>query len=207
MYYNNIINFKKLKPKRLFIDHGMGVVIGETAEIGNDVTIYHGVTLGGTSWNKGKRHPTLEDGVVVGAGAKILGPFTVGENAKVGSNSVVTKAVPQGATVIGVPGRITQASSVEGEEKRKKIADKLGFEAYGANDMPDPIAISINAMLDHIHEQDKRVNQMCKTLKALDDNFKAEGKLLLDDRGIELDCCTQDNEVIVEKIVQEKIKD
>lgn len=76
-----------------FIDHGMGVVIGETAEIGDDVTLYHGVTLGGTTWDKGKRHPTLEDGVIVGAGAKILGPFTVGKNAKVGSNAVVTKAV------------------------------------------------------------------------------------------------------------------
>ncbi|BCE02270.1 serine O-acetyltransferase [Marinicellulosiphila megalodicopiae] len=176
--------------KRLFIDHGMGVVIGETAEIGNDVTIYHGVTLGGTSWQKGKRHPTLEDGVVVGAGAKILGPFTVSKNAKIGSNSVVTKAVAEGVTIVGVPGRATKTSTDEGEETRKKLADKLGFEAYGASDMPDPIAISINAMLDHIHQQDKRINQMCKTLKALDENFKAEGKLKLDDRGLELDeCC------------------
>ena len=91
--------------RRFFIDHGMGVVIGETAEIGDDVTLYHGVTLGGTTWNKGKRHPTLEDGVVVGAGAKILGPFTVGKNAKVGSNAVVTKAVPEGATAVGNPAR------------------------------------------------------------------------------------------------------
>ncbi|WP_368854900.1 serine O-acetyltransferase, partial [Klebsiella pneumoniae] len=85
--------------------HGMGVVIGETAEIGDDVTLYHGVTLGGTTWNKGKRHPTLEDGVVVGAGAKILGPFTVGKGAKVGSNAVVTKAVPAGVTAVGNPAR------------------------------------------------------------------------------------------------------
>ena len=94
--------------RRFFIDHGMGVVIGETAEIGDDVTLYHAVTLGGTSWSKGKRHPTLEDGVVVGAGAKVLGPFTVRKNAKIGSNSVVTKEVPEGATVIGIPGRVVK---------------------------------------------------------------------------------------------------
>src|SRR5215831_1717354 len=92
--------------KRVFIDHGMGVVIGETAEIGDDCTLYHGVTLGGTSWNKGKRHPTLGNGVVIGAGAKILGPILVGEGAKIGSNAVVVKEVPAGATAIGIPARI-----------------------------------------------------------------------------------------------------
>lgn len=92
--------------RRFFIDHGMGVVIGETAEIGNDVTLYHGVTLGGVSWNDGKRHPTLEDGVVVGAGAKVLGPFTVGKNAKIGSNAVVVKPVPAGATMVGSAARM-----------------------------------------------------------------------------------------------------
>src|SRR5256885_12404937 len=91
--------------KRLFIDHGMGVVIGETAQIGDDVTLYHGVTLGGTSWNKGKRHPTLGAGVVVGAGAKILGPIAVGKGAKIGSNAVVVKNVPPGATGVGIPRR------------------------------------------------------------------------------------------------------
>jgi len=192
--------------KRLFIDHGMGVVIGETAEIGNDVTIYHGVTLGGTTWNKGKRHPTLEDGVLVGAGAKILGPFTVSKNAKIGTNAVVTKAVGEGATVTGVPGRITQAASDEGEKHRKQVADKLGFDAYGASDMPDPIALSINAMLDHIHRQDDRINSMCKALKALDDNFKLDGKLLLDDEGIELDCCSGASDEESMKVEAEKIK-
>jgi serine O-acetyltransferase len=103
--------------RRFFIDHGMGIVIGETAEIGDDVTLYQGVTLGGTSWNKGKRHPTLENGVVVGAGAKVLGPFTVGAGAKVGSNAVVTKAVPAGATVVGIPGRIIVKPEV-GDEQR-----------------------------------------------------------------------------------------
>lgn len=97
--------------KRFFIDHGMGVVIGETAEIGDDVTLYHGVTLGGVSWNVGKRHPTLEDGVVVGAGAKILGPFTVGKNAKVGSNAVVVKPVPAGATMVGSAARMITAKT------------------------------------------------------------------------------------------------
>src|SRR5690554_7971281 len=97
--------------RRFFIDHGMGVVIGETAEICDDVTLYHGVTLGGTSWSKGKRHPTLEDGVIVGAGAKILGPFSVGTGAKIGSNAVVTKEVPAGATVVGIPGKIVDRKS------------------------------------------------------------------------------------------------
>src|SRR5204863_3779304 len=95
--------------RRVFIDHGMGVVIGETAEIGDDCTLYHGVTLGGVSWNKGKRHPTLGKGVVVGTGAKILGPFVVGDGAKIGSNSVVVKAVPAGATVVGIPGRVVES--------------------------------------------------------------------------------------------------
>src|SRR5882672_8268264 len=92
--------------RRFFIDQGMGVVIGETAEVGNDCTIYHGVTLGGTSWNKGKRHPTLGNGVVLGAGAKVLGPITIGDRARVGSNAVVVKDVPPGATAIGIPARI-----------------------------------------------------------------------------------------------------
>ena len=91
---------------RVFIDHGMGVVIGETAVIGNNCTLYHGVTLGGTSWNKGKRHPTLEEGVVIGAGAKVLGPIIVGKGAKIGSNAVVVKDVPAEATAVGIPARI-----------------------------------------------------------------------------------------------------
>ena len=159
--------------RRFFIDHGMGVVIGETAEIGNDCTIYHGVTLGGTSWSKGKRHPTLNDFVVVGAGAKVLGPITVGMAARIGSNAVVVKDVPEEATVVGVPGRTIiskedKEKAVEQQKQREKFAEKLGFDAYGATqDMPDPVATAINNMLDHIHLMDKQMENMCKSLKQL----------------------------------------
>src|SRR5947207_6100768 len=120
--------------RRVFIDHGMGVVIGETAEIGDDCTLYHGVTLGGVSWNKGKRHPTLGKGVVVGAGAKILGPFIVGDGAKVGSNSVVVKAVPAGATVVGIPARVVEHATEQGE------AARMTFDAYAVSaDLDDPL--------------------------------------------------------------------
>ena len=152
--------------KRFFIDHGMGVVIGETAEIGDNVTLYHGVTLGGTSWNKGKRHPTLRDGVVIGAGAKVLGPIEIGENGRVGSNAVVTKAVPAGATAVGIPGRvITQKANDEVHRKRQAMADKIGFDAYGMTDeMADPIARSIHNMLDHMHAVDSKMARMSEAL-------------------------------------------
>ncbi len=150
--------------KRFFIDHGMGVVIGETAMIGDDCTLYHGVTLGGTSWNKGKRHPTLHDGVVVGAGAKVLGPIDIGENVRIGSNSVVVKPVPAGATVVGIPGHIIDKSK-ESSAERVAIASKMGFDAYGATaDMPDPVAHAINHMLDHIHAMDKQLETMKQLL-------------------------------------------
>lgn len=150
--------------RRFFIDHGMGVVIGETAEIGDDCTLYQGVTLGGTSWNKGKRHPTLGRNVVIGAGAKVLGPFTVGDGARIGSNSVVIKAVPPGATVVGVPGRVVEADS--GTELRREIARKLGFDAYGATpDLPDPEAQAINKMLDHLQALDRSVHQLSQALR------------------------------------------
>jgi serine O-acetyltransferase len=168
--------------RRFFIDHGMGIVIGETAEIGNDVTLYQGVTLGGTSWNKGKRHPTLEDGVVVGAGAKVLGPFTVGAGAKIGSNAVVTKAVPAGATAVGIPGRIIVKVDDEREAKRQAIAEKLGFDAYGVSqDMPDPVARAIGQLLDHLHAVDGRLEGMCGALKALGSDYCAKDLPVLRD--------------------------
>ncbi|SDH61697.1 serine O-acetyltransferase [Pseudomonas panipatensis] len=161
--------------RRFFIDHGMGIVIGETAEIGNDVTLYQGVTLGGTSWNKGKRHPTLDDGVVVGAGAKVLGPFTVGAGAKVGSNAVVTKEVPPGATVVGIPGRIIMKDDAEQQAKRQAMAEKLGFDAYGVSqDMPDPVARAIGQLLDHLQAVDGRLEGMCQALTALGSDYCAK---------------------------------
>ncbi len=156
--------------RRFFIDHGMGVVIGETAEIGDDCTLYHGVTLGGTSWQKGKRHPTLGNDVVVGAGAKVLGPITLGDGVRIGSNAVVVKKVPAGATVVGIPGRIVAKRAEEGEKhaRRKAFAEKIGFDAYGTTqDMPDPVANAIDCMLDHIHAMDQQMQNMCKSLKAL----------------------------------------
>ncbi len=144
---------------RFFIDHGMGVVIGETAEIGNDCTIYHGVTLGGTSWDKGKRHPTLEDNVIIGAGAKVLGPITIGASAKIGSNSVVVKDVPARATVVGIPGHIVTSRVDEKVDKRKEQAKKIGFTAYGeTQDSADPVAQAVNHILEHLHAVDSRIN-------------------------------------------------
>lgn len=152
--------------RRFFIDHGMGVVIGETAEIGDDVTLYHGVTLGGTSWNKGKRHPTLADGVVVGAGAKVLGPIRVGRNARIGSNSVVTREVPDDSTVVGIPGRIINKAVDDGERVRAAMARKIGFDAYGVtDDMPDPVAQAIRSLLDHLHAVDTRLDRVCTSLR------------------------------------------
>jgi len=156
--------------RRFFIDHGMGVVIGQTAQIGDDCTLYHGVTLGGTSWREGKRHPTLGNNVVVGAGAKVLGPITLGDGVRVGSNAVVVKTVPAGATVVGIPGRIVASGQVPDAQqaRRKEFAEKIGFDAYGTTqDMPDPVANAFNCMLDHIHAMDLQMQNMCKSLKIL----------------------------------------
>lgn len=153
--------------RRLFIDHGMGVVIGETAEIGDDCTIYHGVTLGGTTCEKGKRHPTLGNQVIVGAGAKVLGPITLGEGVRVGSNAVVLKDVPPGATVVGIPGRVI-GPRVQEDVGRDAFAQKIGFDAYGlSRDMPDPIANAIYRILDHLHAVDGRMDAACRELKRL----------------------------------------
>lgn len=156
--------------ERFFIDHGMGVVVGETAVIGDDCSLYHGVTLGGTSWKKGKRHPTLGDNVVVGAGAKVLGPIELGDGVRVGSNAVVVKDVANDLTVVGIPGRIIsqQAEKESSDHVRKEFAKKIGFDAYGMhNDMPDPVVNAIDAMLDHIHAMDKHMQQMCTAIKTL----------------------------------------
>ena len=169
--------------RRFFIDHGMGVVIGETTEIGDDCTIYHGVTLGGTSWDKGKRHPTLCNNVVIGAGAKVLGPIVIGEGVRIGSNAVVLKAVPDGVTVVGVPGRLVSVArrAVAPDEKRQAIARKMGFDAYGAtSDMPDPVATAVNGILDHIHVMDERLEEICRGLKELGAEV---GELNLPDLG------------------------
>ena len=149
--------------RRFFIDHGMGVVIGETAVIGDDCTLYHGVTLGGTSWNKGKRHPTLERGVVIGAGAKVLGPITLGERAKVGSNAVVVRDVPPGATAVGIPARIVEDRS---EIVREIKAGQMGFSAYAVTrNEDDPLSQAIHGLLDHAVETDRRLDMLLKCLE------------------------------------------
>jgi serine O-acetyltransferase len=149
--------------RRFFIDHGMGIVIGETTEIGDDCSIYHGVTLGGTTWQKGKRHPTLKNNVIIGAGAKVLGPITLGEGSRVGSNAVVVKDVPAGATVVGIPGHVVvkKADKEKNAAQREAMAKKIGFDAYGASkDMPDPIQNAIDAMLDHMHKVDEELETL-----------------------------------------------
>jgi len=158
--------------RRVFIDHGMGVVIGETAIIGNDCTLYHGVTLGGTSWNKGKRHPTLESGVVIGAGAKILGPITIGEGAKIGSNAVVVKDVPANATAVGIPARILEE---EKSKKREETAQKIGFAAYAVgNDENDPMIKAIHSLLDHAAKQDHAITELQAQLARLNTDERSD---------------------------------
>jgi serine O-acetyltransferase len=142
--------------KKFFIDHGMGVVIGETAEIGNNVTLYHGVTLGGVTWDKVKRHPTIEDNVVIGSGAKVLGPFTVGKGAKIGSNSVVVKEVPQNSSVVGIPGRVVMQQEPRVEEERPDLE-------HGK--MPDPEAKAISCLFDQIRALEKRVEGLTARLE------------------------------------------
>lgn len=152
--------------QRVFIDHGMGVVIGETAVIGDDCTLYHGVTLGGTSWNKGKRHPTLEQGVVIGAGAKVLGPIIIGKGAKIGSNAVVVKDVPTNATAVGIPARILEQE--ENSKQRDDMAQKIGFSAYAVSDNAnDPMTKAIHALLDHAIAQDAKLHEVMTQLNKL----------------------------------------
>ena len=139
--------------RRFFIDHGMGVVIGETAIIGDDCMLYHGVTLGGTTWDKVKRHPTLKNGVVIGAGAKILGPITLGNNVRVGSNSVVVRSIDDNETVVGIPGRIV----------RQKTEDEDSFDSYAAKASGisnDPTLQAVNSLIDRLSEMEKKLEKV-----------------------------------------------
>jgi serine O-acetyltransferase len=142
--------------RRLFIDHGMGVVIGGTAEVGDGVTLYQGVTLGGTSLERGvKRHPTLADGVIIGAGASVLGPFTVGEGARIGANAVVVAEVPPGATVVGIPAKQV------GGKRRPVDSEKDDFLAYGTPEsIPDPVARALDGLLDEVSRLRARVEEL-----------------------------------------------
>ena len=151
--------------RRVFIDHGMGVVIGETAEVGDECTIYQGVTLGGTSLSKGaKRHPTLGRGVIVSAGAKVLGGFTVGDGAKIGSNAVVIKPVPAGATAVGIPARIIQSQTGESADVAKP---KPTFSAYGITQDDDPVSQALRGLIDYTVEQDKQIALLWQALAKL----------------------------------------
>lgn len=149
--------------RRVFIDHGMGIVIGETAEIGDDSTLYHGVTLGGTSWNKGKRHPTLGKGVVVGAGAKILGPITIGDGAKIGSNAVVVKDVPPGATVVGIPGHIVEPNAFT-----DKVSVQPSFNAYAlSGSTDDPIEQRIKILSDQMQQNEALIRKLTEQIEKM----------------------------------------
>ena len=145
--------------RRFFIDHGMGVVIGETAIIGDDCMLYHGVTLGGTTWDKVKRHPTLKNGVVIGAGAKILGPITLGNNVRVGSNSVVVRSIDDNETVVGIPGRIV----------RQKAEDEDSFDSYAAKASGisnDPTLQAVNSLIDRLSEMEKQLEKVSQKKPA-----------------------------------------
>ena len=158
--------------QRVFFDHAMGVVVGETAEIGDGCTIYQGVTLGGTSLYKGtKRHPTLGRDVVVGAGAKVLGGFTVGDGARVGSNAVVTKPVPAGATAVGNPARIIEADT---DAKREAAASKMGFSAYGVTQNDDPLSLAMRGLIDNASSQEHQIGLLWQAVATLSEEHSAK---------------------------------
>lgn len=150
--------------RHVFIDHGMGIVIGETAEVGDGTTIYQGVTLGGTSLTRGsKRHPTLGRNVIVGAGAKVVGGFTVGDGARIGSNAVVLKEVPPGATAVGNPARILHK---ELDAQREQTANQMGFSAYGITpDGDDPLAVALHGLIDHAAAQQREIDRLVAALE------------------------------------------
>jgi serine O-acetyltransferase len=151
--------------RRVFIDHGMGVVIGETAEIGDDCTLYHGVTLGGTSLAKGsKRHPTLGRGVIVSAGAKVLGGFTVGDGARVGSNAVLLQPVPPGGTAVGIPARIVVKSA---DAQREEQAARMGFSAYGVTNGDDPVSLAMKGLIDNAAGHEHQIALLWQAIEKL----------------------------------------
>ena len=151
--------------RRVFIDHGMGVVIGETAEVGDECTIYQGVTLGGTSLARGaKRHPTLGRGVIVGANAQVLGGFTVGDGARIGSGAVVVKPVPHGATAVGNPARVIQA---EAEALREATAARMGFSAYGVTQGDDPVAVAMKGLIDNAASHEHQIALLWQAIEKL----------------------------------------
>ena len=151
--------------RRVFIDHGMGVVVGETAEIGDGCTIYQGVTLGGTSLAKGaKRHPTLGRGVIVSAGARVLGGFTVGDGARVGANAVLLQAVPAGATAVGIPARIVQKTA---DVAREQVAAKMGFSAYGVTQGDDPVAQAMKGLIDNASGHEHQIALLWQAIEKL----------------------------------------
>lgn len=159
--------------ERVFFDHAMGVVVGETAEIGDGCTIYQGVTLGGTALYKGaKRHPTLGRDVVVGAGAKVLGGFTVGDGAKVGSNAVVTKPVPAGATAVGNPARIIEARL---DAAREEAASRMGFSAYGVTHNDDPLSLAMRGLIDNAATQEQQIAMLWQSLEKLANSRQSGG--------------------------------
>lgn len=158
--------------RRVFIDHGMGVVIGETAEVGDDCTIYQGVTLGGTSLSKGaKRHPTLGRGVIVGANAQVLGGFTVGDGARVGSNAVVVKEVPPGATAVGNPARILHK---EADAQREEAAAKMGFSAYGVTQSDDPVSQAIRGLVDNAASHEHQIALLWQAIEKLSNSRRPD---------------------------------
>lgn len=158
--------------RRVFIDHGMGVVIGETAEVGDDCTIYQGVTLGGTSLSKGaKRHPTLGRGVIVGANAQVLGGFTVGDGARIGSNAVVVKEVPPGATAVGNPARILHK---EADAQREEAAAKMGFSAYGVTQSDDPVSQAIRGLVDNAASHEHQIALLWQAIEKLSNSRRPD---------------------------------
>jgi serine O-acetyltransferase len=194
--------------RRVFIDHGMGVVVGETAEIGDDCTIYQGVTLGGTSLTRGaKRHPTLERGVIVGAGAKVLGSFTVGAEAKIGSNAVVVKPVPAGGTAVGNPARVIVPAAVPVTATAgcdaKPAPERAAFCAYGITpNADDPVSLAIHGLIDHAATQSQRIDEIVAALERLGTSLEAlhgADGALLDLRRLSAAIAGKVDNVVVER--------